>query len=87
MRVTFTSDEVRIDYPSLECGGTWEPASIDPAPEGSVHFHERLEYGHHACIPDGFVRLRISPSGIDYEWSRSANDPVEATASLRREPD
>lgn len=85
MRVTFAPDGVRIDYPSLECGGTWEPASLDAGKEGEAHFHERLEYGHHACHADGFVRIRTTPSGIEYEWSRSVGSPVEATASLQLE--
>ncbi|MEX3007069.1 hypothetical protein [Hoeflea sp. TYP-13] len=86
MRVTFAPEEVRIEYPSLECGGTWVPASRNSKHEGEAFFHERLEYGHQACFADGFVRIRTTPSGIDYEWSRSAGSLVEATASLRREP-
>ena len=84
IRVTFGPDRVRIDYPSLACGGIWQPASGDPGP-GKANYHERLEYGLDACAADGFVRLRKTRSGIDYEWSRSPGAQVEATASLRPE--
>ncbi|MCP4382222.1 MAG: hypothetical protein GY798_12550 [Hyphomicrobiales bacterium] len=84
IRVTFGPDRVRIDYPSLACGGIWQPASADPGP-GRATYHERLEYGLDVCAADGFVRLRKTRSGIDYEWSRSPGAQVEATASLRPE--
>jgi len=84
IRVTFGPKRVQIDYPSLACGGIWQPASGDPGP-GRANYHERLEYGLDACAADGFVRLRKTLSGIDYEWSRSQSAPVEATASLTRE--
>lgn len=83
MRVTFTPDRIRIEYPSLECGGTWEPASHDGGKENEVYFHERLEYGHHACHADGFVKIKITPSGMAYEWSRAVGSAVEATALLQ----
>jgi hypothetical protein len=44
-----------VAYPSLKCGGTWEPLGVQ---NGVYEFRELITYGRDVCI-DGYVRVYL----------------------------
>ncbi len=83
MRTTTDADGTRVDYPSLGCGGTWEP--MDSGSDAALRFRERLTYGHENCIDNGVVTLKSHPDGLDYQWAPTAEAAAEATGLLTRQ--
>ena len=84
MKVTFGDDHAKVEYPSLGCGGRWEPQTDSNVPGVVGQFNEKLEYGHDGCIDDGAVRIRAAPDGLNFDWAPAVGAQVEATAKLRQ---
>jgi hypothetical protein len=83
MRLTVTRAGVRVDYPSLDCGGEW--IARPPSPPAEPGFIERLTYGHARCVDNGFATLALAEDGaLLFRWSRAPGAAVEATARLKR---
>ena len=66
----------RMDYPSLDCGGTLTFERAD----GNVRsYRERIEYGRDKCLDDGLVRVERQGTSVRWEWTGSG---IEARALL-----
>jgi hypothetical protein len=68
-RMRLAGPEGRMDYPSLDCGGTltFERAAAD------VHFYrERITYGRDRCIDDGLVAVEAVETSVRWEWVGSS---------------
>jgi hypothetical protein len=68
--------EGRMEYPSLDCGGslTFERA------DGNARFYrERIEYGREKCLDAGLVRVEQQGTSVLWEWTGSG---ITATALL-----
>ena len=64
-RMRLAGPEGRMDYPSLDCGGT---LAFERA-EGDVHFYrERITYGRDRCIDDGLVAVEAVGTSVRWEW-------------------
>ena len=71
----------RMDYPSLDCGGTLLFERVD----GSVSFfRERIDYGHDRCIDGGLISVEPVGASVHWEWSGSgANAAAMLTPQCR----
>ena len=64
-RMRLMGPEGRMDYPSLDCGGT---LTFERA-EGNVHFYrERITYGRDRCIDDGLVAVELMGTSVRWSW-------------------
>ena len=66
----------RMDYPSLECGGT---LTFERADGGARFYGERIEYGRDRCLDDGLVKVEPRGASMRWEWAGSG---ITATAVL-----
>ncbi|MEO6392925.1 MAG: hypothetical protein ABIP75_13840 [Pyrinomonadaceae bacterium] len=73
--------EHKIDYPSVKCGGKWEPVSIKSA---EATFTEKITYGKN-CINDGRVVVtKTDDGGLNCKWYY-VGDIIGAEANLHKE--
>lgn len=56
----------KVDYPTLQCGGT---ITLIEADSGRFVFEEKIEYGRNKCVDGGTVHLRAVDRKIIFEWS------------------
>ena len=66
----------RMDYPSLDCGGT---LTFERADGNIRSYRERIEYGRDKCLDDGLVRVERQGTSVRWEWTGSG---IEARALL-----
>ena len=72
---------VAVDYPELNCGGTWKLVSADPV---ESRFVEIIEYGANRCINYGIVVLRDLGAGrIAWTWHSDYYGGVAAVAVMQ----
>jgi hypothetical protein len=58
----------RMDYPSLECGGTLTFEHVN----GAVHFYrERIDYGRDLCLDGGLIGVEPLGASVRWEWNGS----------------
>jgi hypothetical protein len=56
----------RMDYPSLECGGT---LTFEHA-RGTVFFYrERIDYGRDLCLDGGLIGIEPLGASVRWEWN------------------
>ena len=66
----------RMDYPSLECGGT---LTFEHARD-AVHFYrERIDYGRELCLDGGLIGIELLGASVRWEWNGAG---ATATALL-----
>jgi hypothetical protein len=66
----------RMDYPSLECGGT---LTFERADGSARLYRERIEYGRDRCLDGGLVKVEPQGASVRWEWTGSG---ITATAVL-----
>lgn len=73
----------RIDYPSLQCGGTLIP--VRTLADGA-EYRERLTYGADKCVDGGTVGVHLRAGKLMWYWTGERTNFSEAAASavLRR---
>ena len=67
-RMRLAGTEGRMDYPSLDCGGTLAFERSDGAIDV---YRERITYGHDRCIDDGLVAVERMGTSVRWEWTGS----------------
>jgi hypothetical protein len=79
-RMRLTGPEGRMDYPSLDCGGT---LTFERA-EGDIHvYRERITYGRDRCIDDGLVAVEPAGTSVRWDWAGVwAGSEIRASAVL-----
>jgi hypothetical protein len=71
-----------IEYPSLNCRGTWRLISVNSR---RALFRERITVGREACADRGLVTIeRLNGSQIAYRYSYPRTDQVSASAILNK---
>ena len=67
MKLSIDEQSVSIEYPSLSCGGIWQP--IDLRNPGQLQFRENIQYGLGECINFGSVVLsRTNDNEMEFNW-------------------
>jgi hypothetical protein len=75
-RMHLAGQHGRMDYPSLDCGGTLTFVRA----EGAIHFYrERITHGRDRCIDGGLVAVEPLLTGLRWEWTGSG---IKASAVL-----
>lgn len=64
--ITISGAGGKIDYPSLQCGGSLVRISGDAT---AGEYRERLTYGGNKCVDGGNVILRLFRGKLSYTWS------------------
>lgn len=71
-----------IEYPSLNCGGTWRLISVNSR---RAIFRERITVGRESCVDRGVVTIeRLSGNQIAYRFSNAGTSQISASAILNR---
>jgi hypothetical protein len=71
-----------IEYPSLNCSGTWRLVSANSR---RAVFRERITVGRGECVDKGLVTIeRLNRQQIAYRFSYAGTTQVSASAILNR---
>ena len=71
-----------IEYPSLNCRGTWRLISVNSR---RAIFRERITSGREACVDQGVVTIEnLNGRQLAYRFSYAKTDQVSASAILNR---
>ena len=71
-----------IEYPSLNCSGTWQLISINA---NRAQFKERISAGKERCDNNGSVVIeRLSRRQFVFLYARAGSREVSASAVLKR---
>lgn len=71
-----------IEYPSLNCRGTWRLLSVNSR---RAIFRERITVGRGACVDGGRVTIeKLNGRQIAYRFSYAGTTQVSASAILNR---
>lgn len=71
-----------IEYPSLNCRGTWRLISVNSR---RATFRERITFGRGECVDQGLVTVeRLNGRQLAYRFSYAKTDQVSASAILNR---
>jgi hypothetical protein len=82
MRLTARDGKYLIEYPSLNCGGTWRLLSLNSR---VATFREQIAAGRGACVDRGRVVVeRLNGRQIAYRFSHRGTTEVSASAILKR---
>jgi hypothetical protein len=82
MRLRVWGGRYLIEYPSLNCGGTWRRLSINSR---VATFRERITVGRGECVDQGRVVIqRLNGKQIAYRFSQKGSAEVSASAILNR---
>lgn len=82
IELTTDADGIRVDYPSLGCGGDLVAAGLAEIIH-AMHFTEKLNYGHDKCVDNATVRLRSTSEGLEYHWAPGPDALVERRGVLQ----
>ena len=83
IKVTISSDDYWIDYPSLNCGGMMELVKEN---SDSLVFKEVLTYGMENCYNNGkTVLIKSKDDKLRYYWYFENNGKKAAAGELSRE--
>jgi hypothetical protein len=75
-RMHLAGQHGRMDYPSLDCGGTLTFVRA----EGLIHFYrERITYGRDRCVDGGLVAVEPVEASVRWNWKGSG---IRASAVL-----
>ena len=85
VRIRVEGEEVRVDYPTLACGGRLDRLRVVG---DFVEYRERLTYGLDKCIDGGRVALRPQGGRLLWYWTgeETSEPDVAASAVLVRVP-
>jgi hypothetical protein len=82
MRLTVKGRSYAVEYPSLECGGSWRLLSLSRT---RAVFRESITRGAEKCAPRGRVVLvRLNPRQLGYWYSYRGSKDYVASAVLNR---
>lgn len=82
MRLRVRGGKYLIEYPSLNCGGSWRRLSINSR---VATFRERIAVGRGECVDRGRVVIqRLNGRQIAYRFSHKGATEVSASAILNR---
>ncbi|HEX9917816.1 MAG TPA: hypothetical protein VGA87_01550 [Pyrinomonadaceae bacterium] len=82
MRLSARGGKYLIEYPSLNCGGSWKRLSINSR---VATFRERIASGQAECVDEGRVVIqRLNGRQIAYRFYRRGSSEVSASAILNR---
>jgi len=82
MRLTVKGSRYRIEYPSLNCEGTWRPIAIS---SWTARFREMITRGVDICTDKGKVVIeRLGRRQIAYRYVNQGATAVTASAILNR---
>jgi hypothetical protein len=82
MRLTAKGRTYAVDYPSLECGGTWRLLSLS---RGRAVFRETITRGAERCAQRGTVVVeRLNSRQLGYWFSQAGSNEYTASAILNR---
>jgi hypothetical protein len=82
MKLTVRGRRYRIEYPSLNCGGSWVPISIGT---NQARFVEKITHGIETCSDNGNVVIeRLSWQQIAFRYANHGTRKVTASAILDR---
>lgn len=81
LELSVKGKKVEVRYPSLDCGGKWEPTE---AGEGRASFVEKITDGPDRCTDGGTVVLMPARADVlSFVWFMPDGEPM-ATAFLTR---
>jgi hypothetical protein len=82
MRLSVKGRTYTVDYPSLECGGTWTLLSLS---RSRAVFRETITRGAERCAPRGRVVVeRLNSRQLGYRYSHGKSKEYVASAILNR---
>jgi hypothetical protein len=82
MKLRVNGKRYIIEYPSLNCGGTWRRLSIGPT---RARFREKITFGLDECTDKGSVVIeRLSSRQIAFRYYNPGTRDVSASAILNR---
>ena len=82
MRLTVRGGKYLIEYPSLNCAGSWRRLSLDSM---IATFRERITVGRGECVDQGRVVIeRLNGRQVAYRFSQRGTSEVSASAILNR---
>lgn len=86
MKVTITRRRsgrrtIKIDYPSLNCGGRWKLISIS---QSSARLREILDHGVEKCSDKGTVMLERKGAQLIFLYANAGSRQITASAVLNR---
>ena len=70
-RIDLNGTKGRIDYPTLNCGGSLEHVRDD---RDTSIFVEHLTYGRDKCIDGGRVAVRSHTNFVTWSWTYEEGD-------------
>jgi hypothetical protein len=70
-----------IEYPSLNCGGTWKLLRLD---QNKATFREQLSHGQDKCSDNGLVVIERKRNQLVFLYSLQGARELEASAILNR---
>ncbi len=82
MRLTVRGGRYLIEYPSLNCGGRWKPASVGPR---MARFREEISSGRDACTDLSTVIVqRLTSRQVAVRYYNRGDNKVTSSAILSR---
>jgi hypothetical protein len=82
MRLMVRGGKYLIEYPSLNCAGSWRRLSLNSR---VATFRERITVGRGECVDQGRVLIeRLNGKQIAYRFSQRGTSEVSASAILNR---
>jgi hypothetical protein len=82
MRLTAKGRRFSIDYPSLNCGGTWKLITMNAY---RARFKEVINYGKEECALNGSVVLQwLNKNQAMYLYSNAGTREISASSVLKR---
>lgn len=83
MRLTAKAGAYTVEYPSLECGGTWRLLRFS---RGRAVFRETITRGAERCAQRGTVVIeRLNSRQLGYWFSQAGSSEYTASAILNRQ--
>jgi hypothetical protein len=82
MNFTARGRQFTIEYPSLNCRGTWRLIRVNSR---RATFRERITVGRNECVDQGLVTIeKLNGRQIAYRFSYAGTTQVSASAILNR---
>jgi len=73
LTVNNAQKQFMIEYPSLECGGSWHPVDFG---SDRIVFIEKIDYGKEQCVDGGTIVItKIDSSAIVFSYFLPNNQP------------
>ncbi len=82
IRLTVDRGKHTIEYPSLKCGGRWQPLRLT---NWVGEFRERISFGLEDCVNGGRVTIqRLNGRQVSFRFSYRGTNQISASAILNR---